>query len=102
MIPEEIVIGPNRYAVEFVERLESDDHRRLTGQIDYSALKIRIDPAPELNRQVITLFHEIVHGIDEVYGLDLAEEDVDRMANGIVDVLQRNPGLLELVGGVMG
>lgn len=41
----------------------------------------------------VTLWHEVLHAIDDLVGAGLGEEEVDRLASGIAQVLLQNPGL---------
>jgi hypothetical protein len=96
-----VKIGPMVYAVSIVERLQSDDGRKLDGHIVYSALSVKVDAAlaPQMQRQV--LWHEILHGILSQSGLpdigDKEEDLIDVLAYGIVGVLADNPELREPV-----
>jgi hypothetical protein len=98
-LPNEVVIGPYRYRIAFVPKLLSDNEVRLAGQIEYSTCTISISPEAVEQKQIVTLFHEILHGIANVHGFETFngnEADVDRLAHGLVALLQDNPKLVGL------
>ena len=87
------------YDIEYVDRpSDVDIYRRdsLWGQIDFWTRSIRIyDNGRSAEDLWHTLFHEVLHGI--VAGLkidrlkeDGADDDIDLLALGLVDVLIRN------------
>lgn len=92
-----ILIGPALFAVQFVDKLRSDDDRPLDGWIRYADSTINIDSrcGEQYARQV--LWHEIVHGILDASGIDQPEEgNITAISNGIISVLQNNPELVAL------
>ncbi len=93
----EVKIGPLVFAISYVERLQGDDHEPLFGQIDYANTTIKLDTQQSEQREVLTLWHEIVHGIFEGAGVQGQDEKlVDAVARGILQVLQDNPALASL------
>ena len=42
-----------------------------------------------------TLIHEIVHGLDEMYGIDLKEKQVEKLGNAFYMLLKENPNTFE-------
>lgn len=98
-IPTKLHIGGITYRVELESgELRDESDHKLCGEIDYQAALIRVkrDMAP--SRIIQTLMHEIVHGIANASCMYPSEEDVDRVASGIIAVLRENPELYELLG----
>ena len=96
-IPESIRIGGIEYAVVREPFLSLEGHE-LCGMIDYQqnviALSDRVDMSHE--RECLTLWHEIFHGIVNHFGLELENEEqvVEMFARGVYQVLQDNGGRL--------
>ena len=65
------------------------------GFIDFEHLEIRLFKGLAHEKKWQVLMHEVIHGIDEATGIELSEEDTDRIAISMVDTLVRNSlGLL--------
>jgi hypothetical protein len=95
LMTEKIKIGGIDYQLELVERLtDGENVQKLSGHVTYTIPKIRIDK--ELEPQVLfqTLCHEILHGISENFQIDIEEKDIDRFAQGIVQVIRDNLDVL--------
>jgi len=95
-----VQIGPIKFTVRFVDDLRAEDGRGLDGWIKYGQSSISIDSnvGPQRARQ--TLWHEVIHGIFDNAGIEQPPEGtVDALANGVMDVLMRNPALVELTIG---
>lgn len=92
-IPESIRIAGVEYAViQNVEGL-NDGFQMLMGQIDYLESEIRIsDRANSQQMHGITLWHEILHGIQFNNGMEIENEEqvIEMFARGIYQVLQDN------------
>lgn len=99
-LPTELHIGGMTYRVESgVEHLRSDSDERLCGQIDYVAGVIKLADGLGPTRVRQTLMHEIVHGIANAACMYPSEDDVDRMASGLIAVFRENPGLVKFFFG---
>ena len=96
---DSVKVGPFRYAVEYEDRLQSDEHERLAGQARHMENRILLDPMPCHDRQVETLWHETIHAIANVLNITLMEDEVCRLSMGLVMVMRDNP---ELVNKTMG
>lgn len=94
-IPESVKIGPYTYAVETVDDLSHDEDKncKLWGHIHFESQKIRLATYNRLPFE--TLLHEAIHGIDEVYGINLKEKQVKRLATGLYSFLVENNMLRE-------
>jgi hypothetical protein len=89
-------IGPYIYRVEYVDGLRADDDTRLAGNIEYERAVISIDQNSIEAVQLVTLFHEVIHGILANAGITHHKERlIDAIATGLVQVLIDNPALAE-------
>lgn len=82
-LPEKVKIGWKEYAVVLVEAkfelIDSDSE--CYGEIDYDKQIIRINEKYNENQKKATLIHEILHGLSDMYSLDLSEDVVTKLAN---------------------
>lgn len=96
-IPESIRIGGVEYAVTR-EPFLSLDGRELCGMIDYQqgVIALSDNVAMSHDKECLTLWHEIFHGIAHHFDLDLEDEEnvVELFARGVYQVLQDNSGRL--------
>jgi hypothetical protein len=103
-----ISIGNLIYSIEYVDNLtcplvdleeEASDlselitgSARAFGLINYDDQTIKIDKSVKIERERITLLHEILHGLDEHYPyLEIDEMKADTMASLIIDFIDDNP-----------
>lgn len=95
--PERVVIGPLEYQVKIVKNLRSDDNKRLAGMINGPEATIYLteEQSPQFAR--IVLWHEMIHGILDAAGFQAEHNEavVDALAHGLVDVILRNPDLID-------
>ena len=90
-IPKKINIGGIIYDVEFVKKADDELNKfNLYGNIDFVDCKIKI--ADGINNQMkeVTLIHEVLHGIAQNYSMDFKEDEIERLSNGIYQVLKEN------------
>lgn len=76
------------------------DNRVCNGMIDFMKAKIIISEALSANNKLVTLFHEIIHGILQARGLEDENDNenlVDHLARGLVITLRQSPKLRELL-----
>jgi hypothetical protein len=96
-IPQKVNIGGIIFNVNLISGKSGNTlhERDYLGNIDYEKCIITADK--DLNEQMvdITFMHEVMHGIANQYGVDLEEEDVERLARGIYQVLRDNKLLKE-------
>lgn len=92
-IPESVRIGGVEYEViDNVSGL-NDGQNVLAGEINYNDSVIRLNEVVAGHQmKCITLWHEILHGIRNHAGIEIADEEtvVDLFARGIYQVLQDN------------
>lgn len=89
-----IKIGPIYFDWSRTKELRHEDGRRLDGYIRFGPSVILTDEDIGEQREVNVLWHEVVHGISDMYGADLNEKQTEVLANGIMDVVRHNPWLL--------
>ena len=96
-IPEKIKIGWKEYTVENTEVRErlvavSDE---CYGEIDYNENVIRLNDKYNEERKKATLIHEVLHGISEMYTLDMSEDLVTKLADALYTVIKDNPEIFK-------
>lgn len=89
-IPKNIRILYKKYNVEFESNLH-DENGDLYGQILYMPEKITLNSAAFTEQQKSTLLHEAVHGLDEMYGIGLKEEQVEKLGTAMYMLVKDNP-----------
>lgn len=91
-IPNKVKIGGVIYTVLLEQRIMNSEHFALCGQIDYDMATIKIEPdVQDQQGKCRTFLHEIFHGIERHFKMDLTEEEIDNLANGLYMVIQDNP-----------
>jgi len=90
-IPKEIKIGAFSYSIKMVEGLENDYH--LLGQCltDKGIIKLEMHSIPQVKDA--TLLHEVVHAINDVFVCKIDDECVERIAQGLAEILKNNLGI---------
>ena len=94
-IPRSIRIGGIEFSVNYAENLRNGNDL-CYGSIlpDASEIWLSSTDGTEHQRQCVTLWHEILHGIREQNGLVIENEEavVEMFSRGIYHVLQDNGG----------
>ena len=100
MAIDSIQIGPIIYKVQFVDNLHAEDGRGIDGWIRYGQSTISVDSSVGPQRARQTIWHEVIHGLFDNAGIAQPPEGtVEALANGVMDVLMRNPALVDLTIG---
>ena len=97
-MPERVRIGPLWFTVKAVpEPISRDVHgnddrrgHRLWGCINHTPQEIEINSTSAPDRQFSILLHEAIHAIENDRGIELKEEQVMQVANGISAFLLDN------------
>ena len=92
-IPESVRIGGVEYEVIDNVAGLNDGQNVLAGEINYNDSVIRLNEVVAGHQmKCITLWHEILHGIRNHAGIEIADEEtvVELFARGIYQVLQDN------------
>lgn len=87
-VPSKFKIGPHTYVVRYQGHMKYDDN--MQGSLQYRTQFISIDPLLPQTAKDVTLWHEVLHGIDINFNTHLDEAQVDNLAVGIVQFLQDN------------
>lgn len=89
---DKIKIGWKEYDVVLTEPIctLAEDTAERYGEIDFDNLVININSQVSKEEQKNTLIHEVLHGIENMYGIDLGEDKVDRLSNALYTVLKDN------------
>lgn len=91
-IPEKIKIGRKIYTVEQGERRPHPDGT-LCGEIDSINGTIYLYDKLDGDDKVVTLLHEIIHGICFQRGQEISEGLIDAIAEGFFLLFKDNPEL---------
>ena len=107
-IPKQIIVGSYVFDVVFKDKVildENIDEYRDTipsgGLLEVDGLISEADELIELrrglrgSRREVTVWHEIIHAIEYTKEIKLSEEDVEKFAEAIVQVLRDNPQLVK-------
>ena len=98
-LPGEVVIGGLTYTIRIDDSFSEAAETYAT--INHLTLNIRARNKDVSSQQMQkTLLHELLHGIDRVYGArknDLSEAWIDSLAHGLYQVFRDNPRLLAYV-----
>jgi len=84
-LPKFIRIGGNTFKLQF-NRVPDGSNR--FGETDYANNVINIGSQNTPERIPSTLLHELIHAICTDRHIDMGENEVDNLANGLVAVLQ--------------
>lgn len=90
-IPEKVRIGGRDYEIRHTENL-NDGVNLAYGHIDYEQGVLRIMKGLGHEKACITLWHEMLHGVIEHFGLKIEneEEAVCVLAKGIYELMADN------------
>lgn len=94
-IPQEVKVLYKEYQVSEVENLH-DGKDVLYGQIQYLPEKIFLHAGASEEQKKATLLHELIHGMDEMYGIGLKEKQVAKLGNALYSLVRDNPQLFEV------
>ena len=87
-IPKQIKVSSFVYELVLAENLARD--HQLLGQCLSDSVIMTIDSKTSPQTKDVTLLHEIVHAINDVYNCGLEEPNIDRIAHGLADVLKNS------------
>ena len=101
MIPNKVKIGWREYTVEQSEHRSGDGGGDLYGEINYEGQKIYIYDKLTPDNKVVTLLHEIMHGIFYISGHEKWRKDeglIDCISENLYQVIKDNPDLFKESG----
>lgn len=65
------------------------------GKIFYDKRNIYVNDDYDEEQQKVTLLHEVLHGVDEIYRLSLSEDQIVGLAHGLYALIKDNPTLFK-------
>lgn len=90
-VPESVVVGPYTYKVGIGQTYSQ------WGMVNHTEQKVLVDEAVTVERQRVTLMHELLHCCTELMHItDESSEEatVSALAPALVQVLRENPDLV--------
>jgi hypothetical protein len=90
-IPETVKIGGLIFDVKFTEHLTRDSS--CLGQHCGNLQEIQIDSGLKQQMKESSFLHEVLHGIDFVYGVGLSHEAVKQLEGGLYAFIKDNPAI---------
>ena len=93
IIPDSVNILFKKYTVRYDNNMRNDKGDLLYGQIDHIEQLITLNEDAGLEQQKATLMHEMVHGLDELYGIGLKEKQVEKLGVALYMLVRDNPGM---------
>lgn len=91
IIPDTVKILFKKYTVCRDNNMRDDKGNLLYGQIDHIEQLITLNEDAGLEQQKATLIHEMVHGLDELYGIGLKEKQVEKLGTALYMMVRDNP-----------
>lgn len=86
----EVKVGYKCYKVKEEQNLHESE-AELQGQIRYLEQEIALREDMSEESKEATLEHECLHALDEMYGIELSEEQVERLGNALYMFIEDNP-----------
>lgn len=87
-IPKFVTINGCKIPIKFVKHLLRDYSRY--GEYSTTEMVINIDADLSIQRQEITLMHEILEAIKDIHDLDIDHELIQPIATGFYEVFKKN------------
>lgn len=89
---DKVKIGWKEYKIKLLESQQTlkTGAGECYGEIFYDEKVIHINKAYDAEFQEVALIHEVLHGVEDMYNLELGEETVTRLAQAIYTVLKDN------------
>jgi 3-polyprenyl-4-hydroxybenzoate decarboxylase len=88
MLPGRVKIGPVTYTVTEVGQVEGEPMRM--GSFDNMTATLLVREALPTDVKIVTFWHEVFHGLADVSGQVLTEQQVDALAHGLVSLFADN------------
>lgn len=89
-----VTIGYEEFVVVQKDEIYHEG-KRVNGAIDSDTCEISIESKTSNDKKQHIFIHEVVHGIADLYHLDLTEDEVDLLALGLFNLKRDNPRLGE-------
>lgn len=86
----EVKVGYKHYKVKEEQNLHESE-AELQGQIRYLEQEIALREDMTEESKEATLMHGCLRALDEMYGIELSEEQVERLGNALYMFIEDNP-----------
>lgn len=106
--PSSLLVGAHRVEVFCNEKFNDHEHETTHGETRYdpltgASIHLAVGPEDLTPMTVSTFFHEVLHLVDEAYGLDLEERGVRTLETALMALFAQNPSVLPtLMEGLFG
>lgn len=89
-LPSRILIGNVTYDIQSLpqDRIDAGVNGDCSNVLKHT---IRIDPNLFGHEAVETLFHEILHAIEDVYRIKISHKQVYQLSNALAQIIRYNP-----------
>jgi hypothetical protein len=91
--PTRVLIGPVEYQIQFEDYTTFSNKNVMASVSEVARHKIRINKDhPNLETELVdTILHEAIHAMDQIYKINLKEEQVTSLANALTHFIEYNP-----------
>ena len=90
-VPKKIKIGAFNYKIIQVDNMAEDF--KLLGQAITDRQLIKVEKGSNSQTKDVTLWHEVIHAISDVYNCDTDEHNIDRFAQGLTAIMKNDFGI---------
>ncbi|MCP3994008.1 MAG: hypothetical protein GY722_02945 [bacterium] len=95
-VPYTLKIGPRWFPIKLIEGLSESDPEKVDGKVLYHPEpEIQVDPDQSPFDLYSTMLHEVLHVLDDCYGLQLGERGVLALECSLTSLIQENPGFVQ-------
>jgi hypothetical protein len=95
---QEVVFPPRKYKVLWETPVHDyDDGTHCYGNVNHTNMVIKLDPAFPEWRIKQTILHEMLHIVENVFGMDLEEGQLENLTIGLDIMLRENPEIFRLL-----
>jgi len=95
-LPSSVTLAGIKYDIVEVEKLIDDDGiTKLDGSIKYAITQIQIEKNLSDQLKIVTLWHEVIHGLLRQAEIEHEEKIVSVLGYGICGFIQDNPEMVK-------
>ena len=95
-LPSSVTLAGIKYDIVEVEKLIDDDGiTKLNGNIKYAITQIQIEKNLSDQLKIVTLWHEVIHGLLGQAEIEHEEKIVSVLGYGICGFIQDNPEMVK-------
>ena len=87
---ESIKIGWKNYKIVYTDEELYEDGEKILGSVNCDAAKIIIETRHGEDSSKVTLIHEVIHAMDDMYNVGLEEWQVEALSNAIYTTIKDN------------